>query len=102
MTQVEYQGESLPTPEEFRRQLSEAREQYDPVETLLAMQRELIELEAKYGMPSAEAYRRYQAGEAGDDIELVWWVGRYRQYLQLGSTSAPGGSKFGETMPWFK
>ena len=36
-------------------------------------------------MTSAEFYRRYQAGESGDDLDIIVWAGRYRQYLQLKS-----------------
>ncbi|MCB0049919.1 MAG: hypothetical protein KDE24_10290, partial [Caldilinea sp.] len=63
--------------------MRESSEQYDPVDKLLALQRELIELEAKYGISSAEAFQQYQNGEAGDDRERMWWAGRYRQYIQL-------------------
>jgi hypothetical protein len=73
----------LPTPEEFRRQLRETREQYDPLDALLVLQRELITLESKHGMASEDFYRQYQAGDAGDATELIWWAGRYRQYVQL-------------------
>jgi hypothetical protein len=83
MSQLQYTSDSLPTPEQFRQQLREANEHYDALDTLLSLQRELIVLETKYGTTSEVAYQRYQAGEAGDDIELMWWVGRYRQYMQL-------------------
>jgi len=83
MSKLEYSHESLPAPDEFRRQLREAREQYDPLDALLALQRELIALESKHGMTSEAFQRLYQAGEAGDATELIWWAGRYRQYLQL-------------------
>ena len=86
MSKIEYSSESLPTPDEFRRRLREAHEQYDPVETLLTLQRELIALETKHAITSDVAYQRYQAGEAGDTLEFIWWVGRYRQYMQLKST----------------
>ena len=35
MSKIEYTRESVPTPDEFRRHLREAHEQYDPIETLL-------------------------------------------------------------------
>ena len=83
MPPIEYQPGSFPSTEQFRKHLRESSENYDPIEKLLALQRELIELETKYGMTSAEAYRQYQGGEAGDDRDRIWWAGRYRQYQQL-------------------
>ena len=83
MSQLQYTSDSLPTPEQFRQQLREATEHYDVLDTLLSLQRELIALETEHGTPSEVAYQRYQAGEAGDDMALMWWVGRYRQYMQL-------------------
>ena len=83
MAQIEYHSESMPTREQFHERLREASEQYDPLDALLTLQRELIVLEAKHGVTSEVAYQRYQAGESGDDLEVIWWAGRYRQYLQL-------------------
>ncbi len=83
MSPIQYTRDSLPTAEQFRQQLREANEHYDALDTLLSLQRELIALEAEHGTTSEIAYQRYQAGEAGDDMALMWWVGRYRQYVQL-------------------
>ncbi len=83
MSPIEYHSGSFPSTEQFRKELRESSEQYDPVDKLLALQRELIELEAKYGISSAEAFQKFQNGEAGDDRERMWWAGRYRQYIQL-------------------
>lgn len=83
MSPLQYTRDSLPTPEQFRQQLREANEHYDALDTLLSLQRELIALETEHGTTSEIAYQRYQAGEAGDDMELMWWAGRYRQYVQL-------------------
>jgi hypothetical protein len=40
-----YDSQNLPTPEEFRKALREASEQYDPVEELLRLRHELDDLE---------------------------------------------------------
>lgn len=84
MTEIEY-GTSRPSTDEFRVMLREAAEQYDPVDKLLELQRELLALEMKHAMTSADFYRRYRAGELGDDLDMIVWAGRYRQYLQLKS-----------------
>ena len=48
MPMFEYNHESMPTPEEFIKTLKEASEQYDPVEELLRLERELVRLEQKH------------------------------------------------------
>ena len=56
---------------------------YDPLDKLLQLQRDLFRLEEKHNLPSDEFYRRYQAGQMGDDVEIVGWAGRYRLFLEL-------------------
>jgi hypothetical protein len=73
----------MPDPEEFKQLLQTASEQYDPVEELLNLERQLLELEQKHNLASSEFYRRYQAGEMGDDITFVTWAGRYKLFLSL-------------------
>lgn len=87
---IEYDSQSLPTPEEFRKALHEASEQYDPVEELLRLQRELDALEQRYQISSAECYRRFAAGEMGDDPEIFGWVGRYRGFTHLKAAISQG------------
>jgi hypothetical protein len=38
---------------------------------------ELAEFERRYGMDSAEFYRRFEAGEMGDAADLFEWAGLY-------------------------
>lgn len=56
---------------------------YDPLEKLLQLQRDLFRLEEKHNLSSDEFYRRYQAGQMGDDVEIIGWAGRYRLFLEL-------------------
>ena len=87
---LQYDSQSLPTPEEFHKALREASEQYDPVEELLQLQRELYALEQRYHLSSAECYRRFAAGEMGDDPEIFAWVGRYRGFTHLKAAISEG------------
>lgn len=76
---IEYNSQALPTPEEFRKAPREASEQYDPVEELLRLQRELDALEQRYQLSSAECYRRFAAGGNGrrpGDLRLGWALPR--------------------------
>ena len=88
MPTVHFENEPLPSPEEFRQALRDAMEQYDPLEELLSLERELVAQEQKYGLSSAEFYRRFLAGQTGDDPDLVAWVGEYEAYLHLKQTIA--------------
>lgn len=83
MPRFRYIDGQLPDPEEFARQLQEAREQYDPLEELLSLERELMLQEQRHGLSSAEFYARFLAGEGGDSPEAILWVGRYEAYLHL-------------------
>jgi len=75
--------DTMPTPEEFALLLQKGRENYDPIEELLQLEREFVELERKYGMLSDEFYRKYRKGLAGDSVEIVGWAGKYEAYLRL-------------------
>jgi hypothetical protein len=86
MPTFEFNSETMPTPEEFARMLREASEQYDPVEELLRLERELVRLEQKYGKSSAEFYGQYRQGLAGDAVEIVGWAGLYELYIDLKRT----------------
>lgn len=65
------------------RMVRERNAETDPLDRLLQLQRELVALESRHGLASAEMFRRFQAGELGDDAEIVAWVGRYRLFLEL-------------------
>ena len=78
-----FDQETMPTPEEFALLLQKGRENYDPIEELLQLEREFVELERKYGMPSDEFHRKYRKGLAGDSVEIVAWAGKYRLYQNL-------------------
>lgn len=86
MPKFTYTDGNLPDPELLRRQLREASEQYDPVDELLAVERELIDLERRRCMTSAEFYARFLAGEGGDLPDDVAWVGLYEGFLSLKTT----------------
>ena len=82
-TALEFGSEFLPTPEAFAQQLREVSAQYDPVEKLLSLERDMAQFEQTHGLSSSEFFRRYQAGTMGDAIEYVRWAGRYRLYRSL-------------------
>lgn len=89
MPVYEFDDKTMPEPEDFARLLREGDEQYDPLEELLRLERELTKLEREYeahydeALTSADFYQRYQSGKMGDDLEFVRWAGRYRLYRSL-------------------
>lgn len=83
MPAFEFTKENLPSIEEFRRTIQQADENYDPLEELLRLERELALLETEHELSSTEFFNRYQAGEMGDALEYVSWAGRYRLYSNL-------------------
>src|SRR3970282_154640 len=62
---------SIPTREELKRLLEEIRQQSNPVEDLIDLNRTLARLEEKYGMTSAEFFEKFSRGEMGDNVEIV-------------------------------
>ena len=85
MPQITFADQPRLDRSQLTKLLREAEEQYDPVDELLDMQREIIALEQKHDISSTELYRRYQAGEIGDAVEIVYWAGLHRQYVELKS-----------------
>ena len=78
-----FNQETMPTPEEFALLLREGDKNYDPLEELLQLERELAALENKHQMSSSEFFRLYNEGKAGDSVEIVGWAGKYRIYRDL-------------------
>jgi hypothetical protein len=83
---IEFDKENKPSVAELRQLLQDAEENYDPVEELLLLERQLAQLEQAHNMTSAEFYGRYKSGEMGDDAKFVAWVGRYRLFIRLKET----------------
>lgn len=75
---------------EIVKTLREQAVTYDPLDRLLQLQSDLFRLEQKHGLSSDEFYRRYQAGQMGDDLDIIGWAGRYRLFLELRAVIADG------------
>ncbi len=84
MPVLEYTQETLPrTRTEFVRQLESARQNADPLDDLLSLNRQLLAFEQRHDMTSDDFYVRYKRGELGDSMDMVQWAGRYRLYHEL-------------------
>ncbi|MBP7963331.1 MAG: hypothetical protein KBG20_21130 [Caldilineaceae bacterium] len=81
MAKVSFTQENMPaSSEEFRALLDEAIEKSNPIDDLLELVEDMAVFEKKYQMPSAEFYRKFQAGQMGDDFEFFEWSAMYRMY----------------------
>ena len=49
--------------------------------TFSELSERLSTYEQEYGYSTIEFYRRYEAGELGDDDDLMMWAGLYHLYL---------------------
>lgn len=85
MPTITYTDNNLPSPEEFRRVLREAMENSDPIDELLELYGQLGEYERRYGISSEECYRRFTAGQMGDDVDIFDWVWCYKVFVQIKS-----------------
>lgn len=47
------------------------------------LEKRLASYEAQYGMDSADFYRRFRAGELGDEMDFVEWSVFYEVYQAL-------------------
>lgn len=79
----DFHQKTLPSADELNGLFQQADKNYDPLEDLLRLERELAQMEVEYGISSADFYERYQSGEIGDDIGYIAWAGRYRLYMKL-------------------
>lgn len=67
---------------EAKRKLRELTEQQvDPDADVDLLIEDLKEFERKFGMSTVEFYRRFCAGEMGDDLETIKWAGLYEAYM---------------------
>ncbi len=64
------------------RKLLERQVQKDKAQ-LANLQSELLHFERRYGIASNEFYARYQAGQAGDDLDAFEWNVTYKMYTRL-------------------
>ena len=46
-------------------------------------ERDLREFEERYGMESATFYRRFEAGELGDEMDFFEWAGLYELWQDI-------------------
>jgi len=63
--------------------LKQIIEYTSPLDSLVALAKQLNIYETKYQMDSEEFFAKYHQGETSDDEVFVEWAGNYQHYLAL-------------------
>lgn len=83
MAKIRFTSESIPqTGEELRGVLRQALEQATPLDDFVQVIRDLTQYELHHGMDSDSFFARFEAGELGDEVELVRWANKYEIYQE--------------------
>ena len=68
--------------EELKQALRKALEQTTPLDDFIQVIRDLAQLELRYGTNSKQFFARFEAGEMGDEIDLIRWANKYEIYQE--------------------
>jgi len=83
MSKVKFTPESMPSSSEALKQtLRQALEQATPLDDFVQVIRELTQYELRHGMNSGTFFARFEAGELGDEIDLIRWANKYEIYQE--------------------
>ena len=78
MARVKYTAATLPqSGEELKQALNMALENSAPLDEFIQGVRDLAQWEIRYGMSSETFHTRFEAGELGDEIDLMRWATAY-------------------------
>ncbi len=83
MSVIKIENSKEMSAEEFQQTLQEAWESGSPLDDLLEIVWQLVELEQKYEMKSADFIEKFRRGEMGDEMDFIWWASIYALYLDL-------------------
>jgi len=83
MAKVRFTSESMPqSGENLKQALRQALEQTTPLDDFVQVIRDLTQYEIRHGMNSSSFFARFEAGELGDDIDLIRWANKYEIYRE--------------------
>ncbi len=68
---------------DLQRALREALDRTTPLDDFAQVVRDLTQYEIRHGMNSASFFARFQAGDLGDEIDLVRWANKYEIYQEI-------------------
>ncbi len=88
MPKVKFTPESMPQSGEALKQiLRQSLEQAVPLDDFIQVIRELTQYELRHGMTSSVFFARFEAGELGDEIDLIRWANKYEVYRETKNVS---------------
>ena len=83
MSQVKFTPESMPqSGEDLKQALRQALEQATPLDDFVQVIRDLTQYEIRHGMNSGSFFARFEAGELGDEVDLIRWANKYEIYQE--------------------
>ena len=84
MPKVKFTKKNMPkSGKALVKALREAAKTTTPVDDLIELTRELVQMELKYKMPSDEFYKKFQKGEMGDSMEIMEWASSFEMHKSL-------------------
>ena len=88
MSKIKFTPETMPqSGEGLKQALRKALEQTTPLDDFIQVIRDLAQLELRYGMNSKKFFARFEAGEMGDEIDLIRWAIKYEIYQETKAAS---------------
>lgn len=83
MSRVKFTAATMPkSGEELKQALNKALEETTPLDEFIQGVRDLAQWELRYSMTSESFYARFEAGELGDEIDLIRWATAYEVYQE--------------------
>ena len=84
MPKVKFTKKNMPTSgKALVKALREAAKTTTPIDDLIELTRELVQMEIKYKMSSDEFYKKFQKGEMGDSMEIMEWATSFEMQKSL-------------------
>jgi hypothetical protein len=81
---IKFTSESMPqSSADLKQTLRQALENTTPLDDFVQVISDLTRYEIRYGMKSSEFQARFEAGELGDELDLVRWADRYEVYQEI-------------------
>jgi hypothetical protein len=83
MPRVKFTAATMPkSGEELKQALNMALEKTRPLDEFIQGIRSLAQWELQYGISSESFFARFEAGELGDEIDLLRWATAYEVYQE--------------------
>lgn len=83
MSIVKFTSVTMPkSSEELKQALNIALEKTRPLDEFVQGIRNLAQWELQYGMSSESFFARFEAGELGDEIDMIRWATAYEVYQE--------------------